>query len=133
MRTRIVLVLATALAAQTALAHHNFAPRFDPHKPVRITGTVLRFLSRNPHAFLYVEGVDETGQRREYVCASHGATRLARVGIVPEMLTPGTKVTLTGPQARNDPFMCFFNTIEFADGHVLGVDGPSMGVPLSPR
>lgn len=132
MRTRIVIVLATALAAQTALAHHSFAPHFDPRKPMRITGTVVRFLSRNPHAYLYVTAVDETGQRREYVCASHGATQLARVGIVPAMLTAGTKVTLTGPQARNDAFMCFFNTIEFADGHVLSVDGPS-GVPLSPR
>ncbi len=132
MRTGIVIVLATALAAQTALAHHSFAPHFDPHKPMRITGTVTRYLSRNPHAYLYVEAVDERGQRHEYVCASHGATQLARVGILPEMLTPGTMVTLTGPQARNDPYMCFFNAVEFADGRVLNVDA-STGVGAPPR
>jgi hypothetical protein len=126
-RTGIVIVLATAFVAQTAVAHHSFAPRFDAHKPMRITGTVTRFQSRNPHAYLHVEAVDESGQRHEYVCTSHGATQLARVGIIPEVLAPGTMVTLTGPQARDDPYMCFFKTVELADGRVLNVDGASGG------
>jgi hypothetical protein len=107
-----------------AIAHHSFAPRFDRSKPMRITGTVIRLESRNPHVFLHLQAIDASGQPHEYVCASHGATQLARVGISAQMLSPGTKVTLTGPQARNDPYMCFFNTIELADGRVLDVDGP---------
>ena len=98
---------------------------------MRITGIVVRYESRNPHAYLHVEAADESGQRHEYVCASHGATQLARVGIIPELLAPGTMVTLTGPQARNDPYMCFFNTVEFADGRVLSVDGPGGGKPAA--
>lgn len=133
MRTGIVIVLAAAFATQTAVAHHSFAPRFDPDKPMRITGTVTRFQSRNPHVYLYVDSVDESGQRHEYVCASHGATQLARVGILPEMLAVGTKITLTGPQARNDPFMCFFNTVELADGRVLHVDDAGGAESAAPR
>ena len=123
MRTGILVILAAALAVRTAAAHHSFAPHFDLTKPMRITGTVTRFVARNPHAYVYLESVDESGQRREYVCASHGATQLARVGIVPGLLVPGTRVTLAGPQARNDPYMCFFNSVELADGRVLDVDG----------
>jgi hypothetical protein len=39
------------------------------------------------------------------------------------MLQPGTTVTLTGSQARNDPYRCFFNTVELDDGRVSNVNG----------
>jgi hypothetical protein len=133
MKAGVVVVIATAFATQTAVAHHNFAPHFDPRKPMRISGIVVRYESRNPHAYLHVEAADETGQRHEYVCASYGATQLARVGLIPEMLAPGTMVTLTGPQARNDPYMCFFNTVEFGDGRVLNVNGPGGVDPAAPQ
>jgi len=135
MRTSIVVVVVAAFVAQAAAAHHSFAPHFDSQKPMRITGTVTRFVARNPHVYLYIEAIDDSGQRHEYVCTSHGATQLARVGILPEMLAPGTMVTLAGPQARNDPYMCFFNTVAFADGRVLDVNGPggTAPVPASPR
>jgi len=131
MKTRIVVAFVAALIVQTAVAHHSFAPHFDPKKPMRITGIVTRFDSRNPHVYLYIDAIDENGKHREYVCASHGATQLARVGITPQMLLPGAMVTVTGPQARNDPYMCFFNTVELADGRVLDVDGASAREPAA--
>jgi hypothetical protein len=106
-----------------ALGHHSFAPHFDASKPVEITGPITEFERRNPHAYLHVEAVDENGLTREYVCESHGVTQLSRNGITPEMLSVGTIVTLTGSQARSDPYMCFFNTVGFADGRVLNVNG----------
>jgi hypothetical protein len=126
---RAGVVLAAAFVAQMAAAHHSFAPHFDQSKPMRITGTVTRLVSRNPHVYVYVDGVDESGRRHEYVCASHGATQLERVGIAPEMLAPGTTVTLRGPQARNDSYMCFFTSVEFADGRVVDVNGRSGADP----
>jgi hypothetical protein len=88
-----VLLLGVAPAAG---AHHAFAPHFDSDKPVVITGEVVEFERRNPHAYLHVSAVDENGLTREYVCESHGVTQLSRNGIRPEMLAPGTVVTLTG-------------------------------------
>jgi hypothetical protein len=107
----------------TVVAHHSFAPHFDASKPVVITGVVSEYEQRNPHAYLHVKAVDENGRTRAYICESHGVTQLARNGITPAMLMPGTAVTLTGSQARRDPYMCFFNTVEFADGRVLNVNG----------
>ena len=106
-----------------AWAHHSFAPHFDRSKPVVIAGIVAEYEQRNPHAYLHVMAEDENGRSREYVCESHGVTQLARNGITPDMLTPGTAVTLTGAQARRDPYMCFFDTVEFTDGRVLDVNG----------
>lgn len=120
-------ILAGALACSVVTpvsAHHSFAPHFDSERPVEITGTISEYEQRNPHAYLHISATDENGRTREYVCESHGVTQLARNGIRPDMLTPGTTVTVTGSQARRDPYMCFFDTVAFADGRVLDVNGP---------
>ena len=124
-RRYLLLLAAGAFGASgSASSHHSFAPHFDASKPVVITGVVSEYEQRNPHAYLHVTAVDENGRSREYVCESHGVTQLARNGITAGMLTPGTSVTLTGSQARRDPYMCFFDTVEFADGRILSVNGP---------
>lgn len=117
--------LVLVLGLQPVLAHHSFAPHFDADKPVVITGTITEYERRNPHAYLHVAALDENGLTREYVCESHGVTQLARNGITPDMLARGATVTLTGSQARRDPYMCFFNTVALADGRVLSVNGPT--------
>jgi hypothetical protein len=104
-------------------AHHSFAPHFDASKRVVISGVISEYEQRNPHAYLHVVAEDENGRMREYVCESHGITQLTRNGIAPAMLAPGTTVTLSGAQARRDPYMCFFDTVGFADGRVLNVNG----------
>ena len=124
MGLRLPLLLGGLALAEIALAHHSFAPHFDSSKPVRISGEVTEFEQRNPHAYLHIAAVDENGQTREYVCESHGVTQLTRNGISPSMLSQGTTVTVTGSQARRDPYACFFDTVEFADGRVLNVNGP---------
>lgn len=130
MQSRVVAGLGCLLgisAASTAAAHHSFAPHFDADKPVVISGTVVDFEPRNPHAYVHIEAVDENGRTRKYVCESHGVTQLERNGIHRSMLAPGERITVTGSQARRDPYMCFFNTVELADGRVLNVNGPGAG------
>jgi hypothetical protein len=133
-RVAALILSVTAVASSSgASAHHSFAPHFDIAKPVRISGTVKEFEARNPHAYLHIEAVDENGRTREYVCESHGVTQLMRNGIRPEMLAAGTKITITGSQARRDPYGCFFTTVELADGRVLNVNGPSGRQPTAAR
>ena len=124
MHARLFVGLIAITAAKAGSAHHSFAPHFDAAKPVRITGVVTEFEARNPHAYVHIEAVDENGQTREYVCESHGVTQLTRNGIPPAMLAPGATITVTGSQARRDPYMCFFDNVELADGRVLSVNGP---------
>lgn len=124
MRPRTPTLALLLGVVQQAAAHHAFAPHFDSDKPVVITGTVIELERRNPHAYLHVSAADENGRIREYVCESHGITQLTRNGIRPEMLPPGTVVTVRGSQARRDPYGCFFTSIELEDGRVLDVNGP---------
>jgi len=129
MKLRFEHLLAAALAAPAAHAHHSFAPHFDIDKPVDISGTVIEYEARNPHSYLHIAAVDENGKTQEYVCESHGFTQLSRNGITPEMLKPGTELRVDGSLSRHDPHMCFFNNVYFPDGRALSVNGPRGAQP----
>jgi hypothetical protein len=134
-RIAIVIVAGMALGAPHVRAHHSFAPHFDASKPVSISGTVTEYEARNPHSYVHIAAVDENGKTREYVCESHGVTQLTRNGITPQMFKPGTKVRVTGSLSRHSPYMCFFDSVEFADGRALSVNGPRGAAqpPAAPR
>jgi len=120
---RTTLAIGVALAARDAVAHHSFAPHFDASKPVSISGTVTEFEARNPHSYLHINAVDENGRTHEYVCESNGFTQLSRNGLTPAMLKAGTSVRVKGSLSRHSPYMCFFNSVEFADGRVVSTGG----------
>jgi hypothetical protein len=117
-------IVVSALWMADTSAHHSFAPHFDAGKPVSIEGTVTEYEARNPHSYLHIAALDENGRTREYVCESHGVTQLTRNGIRPDMFKTGTRVRVTGSLSRHSAYMCFFNTVEFADGRTLNVNGP---------
>jgi hypothetical protein len=129
---RYLMVACIVLSAAAASAHHSFAPHFDATKKVDISGVVKQYEARNPHSYLHVDAVDENGRTREYVCESHGTTQLSRIGITPQIFKAGTKLRLTGSLSRHSPYMCFFETIEFADGRKMNVNGSS-GSTSSPQ
>jgi len=125
MRVQVIpLFLAGVLIGAPALAHHSFAPHFDSSKPVSISGVVSEFEARNPHSYVHIQAVDENGRTQEYVCESHGVTQLTRNGVTPQVLKVGTRIRVTGSLSRHSPYMCFFDSVELADGRVLSVNGP---------
>ena len=109
--------------ASHASAHHSFAPHFDPDSSVTITGKILKFEQRNPHSYIYIEVKDGVGELQEYMCESNGVTQLRRNGIDPDMLRPGSTVTVTGQQHRRDRFKCFFRTVQVNGGPVRNISG----------
>jgi hypothetical protein len=135
MRVRLVISIAGAMSAsllvRPAFAHHSFAPHFDAAKPVSISGKVTEFEARNPHSYLHIEAVDENGKTQEYVCESHGVTQLTRNGLTPAMLKAGTTVRVAGSLSRHSAHMCFFDSVEFADGRKLSVNGPTGPRPVA--
>lgn len=120
----IVVLVGVLCSAAPARAHHSFAPHFDSSKPVSISGTVTEYEGRNPHSYLHISAVDENGRTQEYLCESHGVTQLTRNGLTPQMFRAGTRIRVTGSLSRHSPYMCFFDTVELADGRTLSVNGP---------
>lgn len=118
-----LLSMVVVFGGADAAAHHSFAPHFDRNKPITVSGTVREFEARNPHSYVHIDAVDENGRTREYVCESHGVTQLERNGITPRMFAKGAKIRVTGPLSRHSAYMCFFESVEFADGRTLSVNG----------
>jgi hypothetical protein len=121
----VAVFISLSVIAPDAFAHHSFAPHFDASKPVSIPGTVTEFEARNPHSYLHIAAVDENGKTREYVCESHGVTQLARSGVTRDLLKVGTRVRVMGSLSRHSPYMCFFDSLEFADGRTVSVNSPA--------
>lgn len=117
-------VLATALLLTgSAFAHHSFAPHFDADQPVAITGVVTEYEQRNPHAYVHIRAQDADGRMRDWECESHGVTQLTRNGITPDMFAVGSTITIEGSRHRRDPYQCFFDSVQLADGRLLSVNG----------
>ncbi len=58
---RIVTGIFCAFLSSLALAHHGWAPHYDGNAHVTVTGVITSFEFVNPHAFVYLDVVNEAG------------------------------------------------------------------------
>ena len=123
MTARNTLVVAAALVAAPAAAHHGFG-NFDRNGEVTITGIVAGVDFVNPHSWLYLEVTGADGKVAAWRCEMRSATTLRRSGWSPEMFKQGEPVTITGAPDRSDPNSCYLSTIAFR--------GRQLGRPLRP-
>jgi len=87
-------------AAVPALAHHSSAPFYDSSRTVETQGPVTKFLFKNPHAFLYVEGTEPNGQKVEWQIELGAPVSLTRNGWTPETLKFGTMIKVSGRPSK---------------------------------
>lgn len=97
----VVLTLTLAAAALPVRAHHSFAATYEESKTVKIEGTLVQFLFRNPHSFVHVMAPDETGQMQRWAVEWGGVGQLAGQGVTRETLKTGDVVVITGNPGRN--------------------------------
>ena len=90
-------LLGTALPLS---AHHASGPFYDSDKPIEIEGVVTRFVFRNPHAALFLDVTDESGETAEWQIELGAPVMLRRVGWTPDLLPFGMVVRVAGPSAR---------------------------------
>lgn len=109
-----------------AHGHHSTAAEFDPGKPVKFTGTVLRVVWLNPHIYTHVE-VKQPGGPIVYHVEGGSPNTLFRQGWRKESLKLGEEVTVTGQGAKSpDSPNVGQATIVTADGRrIFAGDGPA--------
>ena len=90
----LALVIATAVAAPPASAHHSYA-MFDVSKNISIEGTVKQFLWTNPHGWIRLEVMDAKGKPQEWGIEMGSLTILVSLGWNPKTLAPGDKIRMT--------------------------------------
>ena len=104
-----------AVAASPLSAHHS-AAMFDDKKTVTVEGVVKEFQLTNPHSWLLVDVTDKSGKVVTWGFEAEGPSTLARAGIKPSDLRPGTKLKITGnPMKDGRPAAIWVNAVR-ADG-----------------
>lgn len=89
--TGLVLALITA-TPPAASAHHSFAA-FDQTKVVSVKGTVKEFQWTNPHTWLQLVVVTQSGASEEWSLEGLSPNILGRMGWKRDSVAPGDVVT----------------------------------------
>ena len=95
-----VVAVAVLVTSVPAIAHHASGPFYDPEKRVETTGTVTKFVFRNPHSFLYVDGPNAEGTMIAWEIEMGGAVSLGRRGWTPETIHAGDQIKVVGQPSR---------------------------------
>ena len=92
--------LAVLVFGMTAYAHHSIAATYDGSKEIKLTGKIVEFDFRNPHAFVHVEAPDAKGVIQRWAVEWGGAASLGGQGVTRTTLKAGDEVVITGNPAR---------------------------------
>jgi len=90
---------AVALTALPALAHHSGA-MFDRSKKVTISGTVTNFEYVQPHSWIDVR-TEGDGKPVTWAFEGGAPGQMKMVGLTPQTLHVGDKITITGYPLRD--------------------------------
>jgi hypothetical protein len=88
------------LTGAPADAHHASAPFYDNTKSVEANGVVTRFLFRNPHSFLFLDGEDENGEKIAWEVEMGTAVSMSRRGWTPQTIQVGDRIRVVGQPSR---------------------------------
>jgi len=95
-----LIAFAAALTVSTVSAHHSFGATYETGKSIKIEGTIVQFVYRNPHSFLHVEAPDESGATQRWAIEWGGTSQLAQAGVKRDSLKVGDKVIVNGRPSR---------------------------------
>jgi hypothetical protein len=105
-------------AAAPARAHHSTA-MYDMASPVTIRGAVKRFEWTNPHAFIFLEAKDASGQLVEWEIEMMSLNHLRSYGWVRTTVKAGDIIAATGAPARSGAPSMIAGVVELPDGRKI--------------
>jgi hypothetical protein len=112
-------------------AHHSYDAEFDRRKPIEFEGTVRRFEWKNPHAYLYVDVVSDSGEVVTWMLQLGGPPALSgRLGWTRSTLAAGDEVIVDGYEARQGENSGVARLVTTASGETLQA---TLGLQRRPR
>ena len=137
MRTKLFrVIVGGALLVATAapvIAHHSFSAEFDPNKPVKIKGMVVKMEWLNPHSWIHIDVTGTDGKVERWTVEGGAPNSLLRRGWNKNSLPPGIEITVEGFQAKDASNRANGRDITFPDGTKLFVGSTGTGAPDEKR
>ena len=99
-------------------AHHSTA-MYNMANPTTVTGTVKRFEWTNPHAYIYLEVKDESGNTTEWAIEMMSLNHLKSYGWSRNTVQPGEVITCTGGAAKSGLPAMLSSLVKLANGDVI--------------
>ena len=119
-RTAVAVSLTMfCILAETSVAHHGYADRYDEENPIMLEGVVVELQFINPHSSLIIQVTYEDGRVVRWNGYLGSATSLIRnEGWTRDTLKSGDRVTVVGAGASNgapDILLARASTITMTD------------------
>jgi hypothetical protein len=123
-----VLATALGLGIEARLqAHHSFAAHYDMSKPITVQGTLVEVRLSNPHSWFFLDVKDADGKVTRWAFEAGTPSGMIRNGYRASELPPGTVITITGFQAREQQHVGMLRQLTTAAGKTYGMFGPQEG------
>ena len=101
MRWIAAFLLSSLISGGSLWAHHSFTNFWQTEEYVEVTGTVKALRLVNPHPLLLLEVTGEDGTTAEWtIIGRANVAALINEGWTPDVLPPGTRVTILGNPPR---------------------------------
>jgi len=128
MRTTLVAAFVGSLLLTTsAWAHHAFSSEFDVNKPIKLTGTVVKWEMVNPHSWFHIEVKGPDGTSAIWMIEGGTPNTLIRMGVTKNSVKPGTEITVEGYLAKDGENKAVGRNFILADGTRLFLGGSAPG------
>lgn len=136
-RSAAAALLATALVAAAAQAHHSFAAMYDSAKPIRLVGKLVKVEWVNPHSHFDLEVKGKDGQVSLWSVEGAGPGALSRRGFNKTDVKVGDTLVVDGYLARSGKRVIDGQRVTLPDGRVFttgsaGTGGPGSGAAPLP-
>lgn len=122
-----------ALLSWRSLAHHAFSAEFDRDAPVTLEGKVTKIEWINPHAWIHLEVIDDSGAAQAWMVEGGTPNTLLRAGIHKNSVPIGSEIKVRGYQAKDKSCKpaCKANgrDLTFADGRNAFMGSSGTGAP----
>jgi len=117
--SRYSIFVALSLALVPAAWAHHSQSEYDLRGKVDVEGTVTKVEWRSPHAWIYVDVINDKGEKVNWSFELPSPVTLMRRGWTRDSLKPGDRIKVSGAPAKNFPTIAIANSIKDASGKAM--------------